>query len=104
MQSAEIGLSLLIILILVKDVVIPLIKGDPMKEVVTLLRKITEDWRSNQTKIDDLHDWHKPDHTGQQTWKNNQVCRETSASIGRLFSIVNDGFGDIKAALERWKQ
>ena len=110
-NSTEIGLALLIILLLVRDVVIPLFKGtkdDPLKGVNATLDRVAVNLASisdvitgNKAKISDVHEWLKPDHTGQQTWKSHPYCKENRTSIGRLFSIINDRFADLTSLLKK---
>ena len=101
MSNTEIGMILLIMLILVRDVVVPLIKGDPVRELAKSISEMAKKWDMNQVKIDDLHKWHSPNDEGVQDWKQNPVCRANQNSIGRLFSVVNDGITDIKGMLSK---
>jgi len=110
-NSTEIGLALLIILLLVRDIVIPLFKGskdDPLKSVNATLDRVAVNLASisdvitgNKAKISDVHEWLKPDHTGQQTWKTHPACYENRTSIGRLFSVINDRFAELAALIKR---
>jgi hypothetical protein len=99
-ESTDVGIALLIILILIRDVVLPLIKGDPWKMVLEELRKINATLESYQSKITDLHDWHKPDSSGRQSWKDDSIDRAIQADVGRLFSRINDWCSDIKASVD----
>jgi len=108
-NTTEIGMALLIILLLVKDVIIPTFRGgkdDPLKKtnetldrVAANLSTISDTLGANKAKIHDMHEWLKPDHTGQQSWKSHPACSENRQSIGRLFSYINDRFAELREAI-----
>jgi hypothetical protein len=99
LPSTEISILSLVILILVRDIILPLIKGDPLVKILQALEKINATWDANQSRIDDLHEWHKPDPTGRQTWKDDSIVKAIQTDVGRLFSQINDGVQDIKAEI-----
>jgi len=115
--ATEIGLALLIILLLVRDIIIPLFKGDVNKSISAHFDRasalseatnkqlgiVAETLAENKQKISDLHEWHKPDFNGRQTWRDDSMIKATAENIGRLFSKMNDGFADILAAIHNRK-
>lgn len=82
----DIGIALLIIFYLIRDFVTPLLLNKKrncnnsdhdkidiaLQSISQTLDKLTRLWEKNQSKVDDLHEWHKPDHNGVQTWKHKQ--------------------------------
>lgn len=63
-ESTTIGLALVVLYILVKDVIKPLVD-----------RKNGNGLHLYGQKLEDLHSWHAPDGDGEQSWKGKQIER-----------------------------
>lgn len=103
-MGTEIAILSLVLLILVRDVVLPLLKGNPLLKILDELRKINASWEANQSKINDLHKWHEPDASGRQPWKDESLSRGISENVGKLFSFINDRIAEVKHSISEIKR
>jgi len=97
----DITISLMIIYLLIREVVIPLLRPDPIRLLAQKIDGILTIWTENQHKINDIHRWMSPNDMGQQTWRDTSIMHQCRDSIGKLFSVINDGFTDIKDLIKK---
>jgi len=76
----DLGVALLVILLLIRDVIVPLIKkktdhkaDDPMQQAVVSMAATSKTLAvvldKMSQEVGDLHDWHAPNGDGIQPWK-----------------------------------
>ena len=99
----EIILIIGVAVYLLKEIVIPLIRKNPVIEILNKQTEILEGVQKCLSTIEnesgDLHEWHKPDHNGQQGWKNQGTLNAIKESISKQYSHFHNQLVEMETRL-----